>query len=197
MSDPAAMAMKAGLRERYRRLRRALDPQRAASEAASTVARCLDLVSAAPALASYLALADELDPGDLHRAWWSTGRPLYVPRVCGPGRLTWHLLRADDVPGLGAFGIREPDPLQSPACELPARAAVIVPGIAFASDGRRLGQGAGYYDRALATHRGLTIGVGYSCQRCDDLPVEPHDRAVSAVVLGGEVLRVPPDTLPA
>jgi 5-formyltetrahydrofolate cyclo-ligase len=190
-------ASKACLRERYRRLRRELDPAQAARESAAAAERILELVATVPALASYLALPDELDLQALHLAWWATGAPLYVPRVAAQGVLAWHPLTMEDPLRPGAYGIREPDPARIPAQPLPAGAALIAPGIAFASDGRRLGQGAGFYDRSLAFHSGLTIGVGFSCQRCDDLPVEPHDRPVAAVVLGDQLLRVPPPSLPA
>ena len=69
---------------------------------------------------------------------------------------------------------------------------VLVPGIAFAADGHRLGQGQGFYDRALAQHRGPAIGIGFSCQRDDDLPREEHDRRLDGVILGGDVLLISP-----
>lgn len=62
--------------------------------------------------------------------------------------------------------------------------AVLVPGLAFAPDGRRLGQGGGWYDRLLAQLPGecLTVGVCFAEQLVDDLPSERHDVAVAVVV---------------
>lgn len=60
---------------------------------------------------------------------------------------------------------------------------VFVPLLAFAPDGGRLGQGAGHYDRWLASHAGtLPIGLAWDCQLVDDLPREDHDIALAAVV---------------
>lgn len=61
---------------------------------------------------------------------------------------------------------------------------VIVPGLAFTPDGRRLGQGAGWYDRYLPHRRSVcvTVGVAFSTQVVDDLPVEPHDVTLDMVV---------------
>ena len=61
---------------------------------------------------------------------------------------------------------------------------VIVPGLAFAVDGRRLGQGGGHYDRFLPRLRAecLTIGVCYAEQLVADLPNDTHDIAVHLVV---------------
>ena len=61
---------------------------------------------------------------------------------------------------------------------------VIVPGTAFTRDGHRLGQGGGWYDRFLQTVRPdcVTIGVAFSEQILDEVPVEAHDIPVHAVV---------------
>lgn len=62
--------------------------------------------------------------------------------------------------------------------------AVIVPGVAFTADGRRLGQGGGWYDRFLPRLRPgtPTIGVAFAPQLVDDIPTEPHDVVLDLVV---------------
>ena len=62
--------------------------------------------------------------------------------------------------------------------------AVIVPGLAFTPDGRRLGQGGGHFDRFLPRLRAdcLTIGVCFAEQVLDDLPTSTHDVHVRHVV---------------
>lgn len=61
---------------------------------------------------------------------------------------------------------------------------VVVPGVGFTQDGRRLGQGGGHYDRFLPRLRAdcVVIGVCFAEQLVDDLPTEPHDRSVDVVV---------------
>lgn len=61
---------------------------------------------------------------------------------------------------------------------------VVVPGLAFTRDGHRLGQGGGHYDRFLPrlAAGALRIGVGFREQLVDDLPIEPHDIVLDAVV---------------
>ena len=60
---------------------------------------------------------------------------------------------------------------------------LIVPLIGFTADGHRLGQGGGHYDRWLATHpEAVAIGLAWDAQLVDDLPNEPHDRLLNAVV---------------
>lgn len=63
---------------------------------------------------------------------------------------------------------------------------IVVPGLAFTRDGRRLGQGGGWYDRFLAARRtdALVIGVCFAEQLRDDLPVAGHDVSVDVVAIG-------------
>ena len=151
---------------------------------ASIVERLHQLLSTAKpqSLASYVALADEVALEELHRWWWSLALPLWLPKVSGPGQLTWHPVTASEQLTTGAYGIREPDPLHVPAAPLPATATVLVPGVGFTETGLRLGQGGGFYDRLLATHAGPTIGVAYRCQIVETIPTGPWDRSVTMVI---------------
>jgi len=166
-----------------RATRQALPTSARAAETAETVAQIWTLVQdGTHPLASYLAARDELDLDALHHRWWSLGRPLWLPRVSGPGTLTWHPLTDPAHTLIGSFGIREPDPARVPAALLPAEATVLVPGVAFTRDGHRLGQGLGFYDRVLADHRGHTIGIAFRCQVVASLPIEAHDQRVAHVM---------------
>jgi len=64
---------------------------------------------------------------------------------------------------------------------------VVVPGLAFTPDGRRLGQGGGHYDRFLPRLRPgcITIGACFAEQVVTDLPTEPHDRPVDHLATDG------------
>ncbi|MEM7807137.1 MAG: 5-formyltetrahydrofolate cyclo-ligase [Planctomycetota bacterium] len=79
--------------------------------------------------------------------------------------------------------LRVPEPVGEP-CEIRAEGVfVLVPGVAFTADGRRLGRGGGYYDRLIASLPGAFFcGVCGDDRLLDDLPTEPHDRRVDAIV---------------
>ena len=51
-------------------------------------------------------------------------------------------------------------------------------------NGARLGRGRGYYDRALrhAAAGAVLVAVVFDDELLDDVPVEPHDRPMTAVV---------------
>lgn len=52
---------------------------------------------------------------------------------------------------------------------------LFIPGVGFGLNGKRLGRGKGYYDRYLENSTALKIGVCWSGQLNEELPVESHD----------------------
>jgi 5-formyltetrahydrofolate cyclo-ligase len=61
---------------------------------------------------------------------------------------------------------------------------IIVPALAVAESGHRLGYGAGFYDFVLAHFcpPARSVAVAFSFQLLAELPVEPHDRACDAII---------------
>jgi len=59
-----------------------------------------------------------------------------------------------------------------------------VPPVGFDAMGYRLGYGAGFFDRTLASlaPRPLAIGVAFECARIDTIHPQPHDVALDFVV---------------
>lgn len=74
----------------------------------------------------------------------------------------------------GKFGIREPatDCVAIPLDDLDL---VLVPGVAFAADGHRLGRGKGFYDRLLQNFTRKKIGVAFDEQIVEAIPTEKND----------------------
>ena len=62
-------------------------------------------------------------------------------------------------------------------------ALVLVPGLAVDRRGVRLGRGAGYYDRSLPFARGTLVMLLGDDELVEQLPAEPHDHRVMAVLL--------------
>ncbi len=58
----------------------------------------------------------------------------------------------------------------------------LVPGVAFDGRGRRLGHGAGYYDRILAEASGERAGIAFDWQMVEEAPSEAHDAAMDWIV---------------
>ena len=81
-------------------------------------------------------------------------------------------LRSDIV--AGQFGIREPG---ANCVELPLNRLdlVLVPGVGFDLQGRRLGRGRGFYDRLLADVDGIKCGIAFDEQVVEEIPAGPQD----------------------
>ena len=54
--------------------------------------------------------------------------------------------------------------------------------IGASEDGKRLGHGAGYYDRFLTQSGGRTVCLCFSAALCGDIPTEPTDVRMHLVV---------------
>lgn len=71
---------------------------------------------------------------------------------------------------------------------------VFVPGLAFDDQGNRLGQGKGYYDQALMnlskTKEIIAIGMGYECQKLDNIPVCDMDYTMNYILTPASFIRV-------
>jgi 5-formyltetrahydrofolate cyclo-ligase len=115
-----------------------------------------------------------------------------LPRVVA-GRLEFAAV--DDLATLetGRFGVLEPGAASSPV-ELTPSDLVFVPGVAFDRDGGRLGRGGGHYDRAFpsAPSAPVLVGVGFSLQLIERVPMGPLDRRVDGVITEVGVARVLP-----
>ena len=61
---------------------------------------------------------------------------------------------------------------------------ILVPGVGFDKEGKRLGRGKGYYDRFLKRYSGTPkIGVGYKFQQVKDIPHNKHDIKMDKLIL--------------
>jgi 5-formyltetrahydrofolate cyclo-ligase len=140
-------------------------------------------VPADAVVSAYSAIGDEADPAPLIAALRLRGHPIALPRVVGRGQaLALHLHAHDQELKKGGYGLSEPDadwPLAAPA-------VLIVPLLAFDAGGRRLGYGAGYYDRTLAflrtRHPILAVGFAYAGQEVEAVPHHEGDETLDWVV---------------
>jgi len=142
--------------------------------------RALSHVSGAIAL--YAPKGSEVDTAPLDEQIRASGRVVVYPRVGGGRVLSFHAVTIAELEP-SRFGLREPA-TNAPSIAVVAIAAFVVPGIAFARDGSRIGWGGGHYDStlAIASSKSLRIGLAYECQLVDDVPSEPHDIQLHHVI---------------
>lgn len=137
-------------------------------------------------VSAYLPIGSEIDTIPLIDRLARRGLRLALPHVpsCdGTMRfLAW--LPGDPLPS-GPMGLRQPD---AAAPEIDPD-IVITPLLAFDGAGNRLGYGAGHFDRAFARLGGARrIGVAWSAQRVDDVPVDAWDMPLHAVATEAELV---------
>ena len=140
-------------------------------------------VAAAGTVAAYYSVGTEPDTHGLVFALWKRGSYVVLPVLLPDGDLDWASYEGPDSLAPGPRGLLQPvEPVRGPGTV--ARAdVVVVPALAVDVSGKRLGRGAGCYDRALARVGGQvpTIGLIYDGELVPSVPAEPHDRVVRAV----------------
>jgi 5-formyltetrahydrofolate cyclo-ligase len=177
--------MKASLRTQVReRLRVMTETARASSSA-----RARELLQAqkqwrdARSVLLYAPMSMELDVWPLLELLLRTGKTAALPRFAPELQkyIVCPVLNSEADICSGNYGIREPA-ARCARAEMSQFDLILVPGLAFDLQGRRLGRGKGYYDHLLAEARGVTCGVAFDEQILDQVPVEDHDRHLDSIL---------------
>jgi 5-formyltetrahydrofolate cyclo-ligase len=115
------------------------------------------------------------------------GKKVIVP-YCVDGELELFWLESMDELELGMYRILEPRAELRSVQEkrvLPQELDfVMVPGVAFDREGGRTGHGKGYYDKLLQHARpdAPLVALAFECQLFPEIPMQPHDIFMDAVV---------------
>ena len=126
----------------------------------------------------YSSLWDEVDTSWLLRQYIQE-KSVILPTVVGDS-LELHEYVSQNTTVVGAYGITEstgPIVTDYDSIDL-----AIIPGRAFTPDGCRLGRGKGYYDRLLPLLHCPTIGICFSFQILENIPIDTHDIKVDKVI---------------
>ncbi len=109
------------------------------------------------------------------------GRTLALPVIEHPHVIFRRFIEGVALVDAG-FGTYGPDS----SADVLRPAVLLVPLAAFDTTGNRIGWGQGHYDRVIERLMAdgtslMTIGVGFSFQQVDAVPVEPHDRPLDFI----------------
>lgn len=150
-------------------------------------------VAAADRILLYASTEREVPTDSIAEEARRRGMQLIYPR-CLPRSLdmTLHLVGSAEQLAEGvSYGIREP----AAECEAVTVSSIdlaFVPGLGWDRRGHRLGRGAGYYDRLLASPewRGLRVGLFFAFQEFPRLPEDAWDMRLDAIVTEHEIIRI-------
>lgn len=177
---------KTALRRQIAAKKRAMTPEQIESASRRLAERLFatDLYQNALSVYGYLSFNEEIRTLPILRRALADGKRVAVPKVFGDEmRFLW----MDDL-SLVAPGYYDiPEPIaDGPAADDPL-ALVLMPGLAFDPEGRRVGYGGGFYDRYLAAHPDhKLVALCYGFQLVDHLDCEAHDVPVDMVIADDE-----------
>jgi 5-formyltetrahydrofolate cyclo-ligase len=113
-------------------------------------------------------------------------KTVVVPKILQKPFLEFHKITSLADLKMGSFSILEPiSGLEKVVLE--AIELFIVPGVAFDKKGYRLGSGGGYTDWLFSHSKAYKIGVSYSFQVADSLPIEPYDMPIDMLITEKEI----------
>lgn len=177
------------IRNEIRQRRRSLTPAQQHDSALQLANRVSQhpRILAARNIAAFLSFDGELDTGPLVERLWLLGKQVYLPVVhpFSAGNLLFLHYTAQTPLVRNRFKILEPALDVGSVLPFSRLDVLLVPLVAFDSQGQRLGMGGGFYDRTLQNWQlgsPYPIGVAHDCQQVTHLPVEHWDIPLPEII---------------
>ena len=131
-------------------------------------------------IATYLSFPHEFQTQGLIEQALKDDKKVLIPKTYPKGRMDFVVYNPQQL-AKTSFGLLEPqgdlEVVDAYQIDL-----IHVPGLAFTTEGYRIGYGGGYYDRYLEQFSGHTLSTIYPCQIQDFIP-ENHDIPVQEVLI--------------
>jgi 5-formyltetrahydrofolate cyclo-ligase len=135
----------------------------------------------------FISMPGEIETDAIIENALEEGKTVGVPRMRGDVMDFLTITTLDEPWEMHSFGIKEP-PARYPIIDpdrLPKGSILAAtPGLAFDRDGGRLGRGGGFYDKYLSNYEEhiIALGICFSIQVVEQVPVEHHDCLIAGVV---------------
>jgi 5-formyltetrahydrofolate cyclo-ligase len=175
-------SLKASLRKQVAKERDGLTPEERRTRSREIGRRLFQQPEfiAASTILFFASFRSEVDTLPLIRQALSAGKRVVLPKVRGKELALFEIKELDADVSAGAWGISEPrenNPVALASVDL-----IIVPGLAFDERGNRLGYGAGFYDKLLASCTTTTAALAYEVQIVPNVPAAEHDVPIQKIV---------------
>ncbi len=145
----------------------------------------LEQYRAAQTIACYHSTGSEVRTHEIMQEILSHGKTLALPRVQGENLVFCSVKKFEDLEK-GEFGIMEPKQYCPQVSEFDI---IIVPAVAMAKNGQRLGYGMGFYDRFLAGKDIPTIALAYSKSIVKNIPHSESDALISIIITEDGIIK--------
>ena len=171
------------LRKARREHAAALPPEVSALIFARPPSPVMALVPPGATIGLYREDLGEAPASSYGRHFFEAGYASALPRVTTLAEPMRFHLHTDPYAGSdlhpGTLGLMQP----SPDAPEVVPDVLFMPLVGFTDRGERIGQGGGFYDRWLEAHTHvIAIGMAWDMQKVDELPMEPHDQLLTAIV---------------
>ena len=134
----------------------------------------------AEVIATYLSFSHEFQTQELIEQTLKDGKKVLIPKTYPKGRMEFVVYDPQQLVKT-SFGLLEPqgnlEVVDTSQIDL-----IHVPGLAFTTEGYRIGYGGGYYDRYLENFAGHSLSTIYPCQ-VQEFNSEDHDIPVQEVLI--------------
>lgn len=184
--------------ESKKRLRTELTAARRAFAATPSFAAANDAIAAEAArraaglrVAAYAPLGSEPGGAAFAETLYASAAEVWLPISGDDGQLLWARYEGAESLAPGALGIGEPTGPRRDSSLLAELDLIFVPALAVSPAGVRMGKGAGYYDRALGGVDTDTLVLVFDDEVREDVPAEPHDAVMNAVLTQSGVRALP------
>lgn len=161
--DDAKAALRSQLKEILKAI--AADERPAAAERASHAVFALPEYRAARRVMLFVSLRSELDTRAIALEAWSAGKHVTVPRAHMEDRSMEAVVIRSFEQDMAKTKIGVLEPIGTECLAPRELDFVLVPGLGFGEHGERIGRGAGFYDRFLASLPPTTVTCGYAFEQ--------------------------------
>ena len=191
--DSTAKSSKPAWRDRMQAHRRQVAPEARAAAGQRVCARLLAWppLPRGACIASYISLPTELPTEAVHEGLVGMACSIAVP-AWSAAEHRYRFAAWQPGEALAAGPMHVPEPAVKRWVATGTIACFLVPGLAFDHQGGRIGHGAGFYDRLLATRapESLCVAIGYDWQLVDDdLPQSAHDVRMDWIITPERTIR--------
>ncbi|MCD8036195.1 MAG: 5-formyltetrahydrofolate cyclo-ligase, partial [Clostridiales bacterium] len=131
----------------------------------------------------YVSMKYEVSTTDIINKALSDGKTVAIP-ISLPNREMF-FVQINGLENLvkSHFGVYEPVCVRSDEIKPDENTLLVVPGVAFDKEGRRMGYGGGYYDTYIEKYNiENTVALAFDIQVKDSIPYEKHDKKMKIII---------------